>query len=187
MWRPGRSVRLWPAPTDIELAPGERVLARAGLDGGGWALVTTQALVLAAMGVPPTMSLRRWWHEITEVVWDPAVEHLVLRWADGEPATTISLVDSADSFPQVLRERVMSTYVASQRLPVRGRRGVTVAVRQHAVDRTLFVRIVPDDGLGAIRPEVEDRVGALARDLAEQAGLVLERGRPRGSDEGDRP
>ena len=55
---------------------------------------------------------------------------------------------------------------------MQGRRGVTVAVRRHAVNGSLFTQTVPDQGVNPGVPPVADQVAALTRDLAEQAGLA---------------
>jgi hypothetical protein len=62
--------------------------------------------------------------------------------------------------------------VLSERVPVRGRRGVTVAIRRHAVDGSLFSQAVPDAGIDLDRPQVADQVATLTRDLSAQVGLA---------------
>jgi hypothetical protein len=116
--------------------------------------------------------VRHLWHEVAEATWEPEERVLVVRWATpGEPAVRLQLAEPLGAVPEVVRERVMSTYVLSQRVPVRGRRGVTVAVRRHAVDGSLLVQTVPDAGIDLRRPETAERVAALARELAQQVGL----------------
>ncbi len=160
----------------LALRRGERVLAHCERADGGWAIATSAALVLVdaidgPLHGPGTPSARRLWHDVAEATWDPDTTAVEIRWVDAA-RSTILLADPVGHLPQVLRERVMSTYVLSQRLPVRGRRGVTVAVRRHAVEGTLFTQVVADDGISTVRPEVADQVAALTRDLAEQAGLA---------------
>jgi hypothetical protein len=177
-----RPERVPPLPAQVRaglaLPRGERVLAHGVRADGGWALATTAALVLvdpvtgAAAG-PGTPRLRRLWHDVAEATWDPETRTIDVRFVEGSPAALQVLLGEPEGrLPEVLRERVMSTYVLSQRLTVRGRRGVTVAVRRHSVDGSLFTQTVPDEGIDAERPQVADQVQALTRDLAEQAGLV---------------
>jgi hypothetical protein len=177
---PRRSDRVPALPAQVReglaLRRGERVLAHCGRPGGGWAIATSAALVLVdaidgPLHGPGTPSERRLWHDVADAVWDPDTCSVAIRWADGSPGVTVQLTEPLGNLPQVLRERVMSTFVLSQRVPVRGRRGVTVAVRRHAVDGSLFTQAVPDEGISATRPQVADQVAALTRDLAEQAGL----------------
>jgi hypothetical protein len=176
-----RSERVPALPAQVReglaLRRGERLLAHAERADRGWAIATTAALVLVEpidgpVRGPGTPSERRLWHDVAEATWDPQTQALEIRWVDDGPATTVLLGEPSGRLPEVLRERVMSTYVLSQRLPVRGRRGVTVAVRRHAVDGSLFTQAVPDEGVNPGRPPVAEQVAALTRDLAEQAGLA---------------
>ncbi|KQX69541.1 hypothetical protein [Angustibacter sp. Root456] len=175
-----RSDRLPALPAQVReglaLRRGERLLAHAQRLDGGWVIATSAALVLVdpvdgPLKGPGTPSERRWWHDVADATWDPDTSSFAIRWADGSPSSSLALSEPVANLPQVLRERVMSTFVLSQRVPVRGRRGVTVAVRRHAVDGTLFMQQVPDDGVNLTRAAVADQVAALTRDLAEQAGL----------------
>lgn len=178
---PLRSDRVPALPAQVReglaLRRGERVLAHCGRSDGGWAIATSAALVLVdpidgPLHGPGTPSERRLWHDVADATWDPDANAVAIRWADGTPSATVLLAEPVGDLPQVLRERVMSTFVLSQRVPVRGRRGVTVAVRRHAVDGSLFTQAVPDDGISTTRPQVADQIAALTRDLAEQAGLA---------------
>ncbi len=188
-----RVERVPPLPPQVReglgLPRGERVLAHGERAGGGWAIATTAALVLVepidgAVPGPGTPSERRWWHDVAEATWDPEARAIEIRWiVDGHPAateggrpsstqvSTLLLGELTGRLPEVLRERVMSTYVLSQRLAVRGRHGVTVAIRRHAGRGTLFAQAVADDGVDVLAPRVVEQVAALTRDLAEQAGL----------------
>lgn len=159
----------------LGLPRGERVLAHAMLAGGGWVLATSSALVLVDPVTGPdagpgTPSARHLWHEVAEATWDPEQRAIDV---DLIPSSRLRLVlDDGDGFlPEVLRERVMSTYVLSQRVSVRGTRGVTVAIRRHAVDGTLFSQAVPDAGVDLERPGVADQVAAMTRELAAQVGM----------------
>lgn len=178
-WR--RSGKPAPLPPQVReglgLRRGEHVLAHGELAQGGWAIATTAALVLVdpidgPVPGPGTPSAQWWWHDVAEAAWDPEGRAVSLRWADGSADCVLRLAEGEGRLPEVLRERVMSTFVLSQRLPVRGRRGVTVAVRRHAGDGSLFTQAVPDDGISTARPQVAEQVEALTRDLAAQAGLA---------------
>src|SRR3954451_8475197 len=171
MWRK-RAERVPPLPAQVQaglgLPRGERTLAHALRLDGGYAVATTAALVLVdpvegPVRGPGTPRLRRYWHEVAEGTWDPETQAIAIRWADASAPTTVELAEPIGRLPEVLRERVMSTFVLSQRLPVQGRRGVTVAVRRHAVDGTLFVQTVADRGIDTARPSVADQVAALTR------------------------
>jgi hypothetical protein len=157
------------------LARGERVLAHATLVAGGWLVATTTALVLVdpiegpASG-PGTPRVRVPWHDVAEAVWTSDDRSLHVRWVRDE-SEQVFLIGTGETYlPEVVRERVMSTYVLSKRVDVRGRRGVTVAVRRRA-DASLVVQAVPDAGVDLLRPAVAEAVGAAARDLRDQVGL----------------
>src|SRR4051794_19708754 len=162
----------------------ERLLAAAELEDGGWGVTSSVALLLADGGAV----VRHAWHEVAEATWEPETRVVSVRWATpGEPAVRLRLArppragaagprglrlaDPPGAVPEVLRERVMSTYVLSQRVPVRGRRGVTVAVRRHAADGSLLVQTVPDEGIDPRRPETAERVAEMVHELAAQVGL----------------
>jgi hypothetical protein len=167
-----RTPRPQTLPDDVRsglgLDRGERVLAAAPLDDGGWVVTSSVALLVARAG--PV--LRRPWHEVAEATWEPENREVAVRWSTpGEPGLLLRLGEVPGAVPEVLRERVMSTYVLSQRVAVRGRRGVTVAVRRNAVDGSLLVQSVPDEGIDLRRPETAERVAAMARQLGEQVGL----------------
>ena len=169
---PRRTRRRETLPPDVRsrlhLERHEHVLAAARLADGGWVVTTSVALLVAEEG--PVV--RHLWHEVAEATWDPEPGEVAVRWATaGDPAVRLRLGERPGSVPEVVRERVMSTYVLSQRVPVRGRRGVTVAVRRHAADGSLLVQTVADEGIDLRRSETADRVAAAARDLAEQVGL----------------
>ena len=152
----------------LELGRHERPLAAASLDDGGWVVASTVALLVADAG----RVVRHAWHEVAEATWEPETRVVAVRWATpGEPALLLRLGEEPGHVPEVVRERVMSTYVLSQRVTVRGRRGVTVAVRRHSGDGSLLVQTVPDEGIDLRRPETAEKVAAMARDLAGQVGL----------------
>lgn len=175
-----RAERPPPLPAQVRaglgLARGERVLAHAMLADGGWVLATSAALVVIGPVTGPdagpgTPRARHLWHEVSEATWSPDVRAVEVHWVRPSPPLRL-LLDEHESFlPEVLRERVMSTYVVSQRVSVRGTRGVTVAIRRHSVDGTLFSQAVPDAGVDTERPQVADQVAALTRELAAQVGL----------------
>lgn len=177
-----RSAQPPPLPAQVRaglaLPRGERVLAHAMLTNGGWVVATSSALMLVdpvtgANAGPGTPRARHLWHEVAEAIWDPS-EHVVdVHWALPLPSLRLLLEDHQTFLPEVLRERVMSTYVLSQRLALQGKRGVTVAIRRHSVDGSLLSQAVADDGVDLERPQVADRVATLTRELAAQVGLRL--------------
>lgn len=171
-----RTERTEPLPVAVRdaanLPRGDKLLAHCSLERGGWALATASALVLVSGADVPERTARFAWHDVAEASWEPETSFVTISWADtSRPAVTVHLGERPGRVPEVLRERVMSTYVLSQRVVVRGRRGVTVAVRRHADDGTLFTQTVPDDGIDLTRTETAAKVQALVQDLSEQVGL----------------
>ncbi len=161
----------------LGLARGERLLAYAMLAGGGWVVATSVALVVVDPVTGPdagpgTPRARHLWHEVSEATWSPEERTVVVDLvSSAEPSLRLRIDDHDSYLPEVIRERVMSTYVLSQRVPVRGKAGVTVAVRRHSRDGTLFTQAVADAGVDLERPQVADQVTALTRELASQVGL----------------
>jgi hypothetical protein len=174
-----RSDPVAPLPAQVReglgLARGERLLAHATVAGGGWLVATTRTLVVVdpidgpASG-PGTPRVSVAWHDLAEAVWVADDRTLHVRGVSDEGEQVFLLAEQKSYLPEVVRERVMSTFVLSQRVDVRGRRGVTVAVRRRA-DATLVVQAVPDPGVDLLRPGVADAVLAAARDLRIQVGL----------------
>ena len=178
-----RSAQPPPLPAQVRaglaLPRGERLLAHAMLTNGGWVVATTSALVLVDPvngpdAGPGTPRARYLWHDVAEANWDPHERVVDVHWAHPSPSPLrLQLEDHETFLPEVLRERVMSTYVLSQRVIVRGKRGVTVAIRRHSVDGSLLSQAVADDGVDLERPKVASEVASLTRELAAQVGLVL--------------
>ncbi len=170
-----------PLPAQVRaglgLPRGERMLAHAMLASGGWVVATSAALVVVDPVTGPdagpgTPRARHLWHEVAEATWTPEERLVEVHWVSADPSLRLVLDDHETFLPEALRERVMSTYVLSQRVSVRGTHGVTVAIRRHAVDGSLFSQAVPDAGIDLRGPHVADRVASLTRDLAAQVGLV---------------
>lgn len=161
----------------LGLARGERSLAHAMLAGGGWVVATSAALIVidpvtGPDAGPGTPRARHLWHEVSEATWSPEERAVVVDLVSPvEPSLRLRIDDHDSYLPEVVRERVMSTYVLSQRVAVHGKSGVTVAVRRHSGNGTLFTQAVPDAGVDLERPQVADQVAALTRELASQVGL----------------
>ena len=161
----------------LGLARGERVLSHAMLTNGGWLVATSTALVVVDPvhgpdAGPGTPRARYHWHELTEATWDPQQRTIDVRGV-ARLHLLLHLDDHDSRVPVVLRERVMSTYVVSRRVAVRGRSCVVVAIRRNTVDGSLFSQTVPDDGVGLDRPQVAEQVASVARELAAEAGWRL--------------
>lgn len=162
------------------------MLAAAAVDPHGWLVAGAQTLTLLrpAAEVPGAgertaadpaglvVASRTPWHQVVEALWRPDARELHLRCHPaGAGDRIVRLAGGDTSLPEVVRERVMSTYVLSDRVAVRGRYGVTVAIRRDVVGGTLFVQTVPDEGVERLGPDVAARVHDLGAALAAQAGM----------------
>ena len=123
-----RSVRRARPP--VQVAAGERLLAWAPVEEGGWAAGTRDALYLPATRVP--------WEQVQAADWDRDAGRLrvseVGRWGEPRPRHAVTIPDSAakdaDLLLQLVRERVTASVLLSRHVPVSGRRGVRIVARR---------------------------------------------------------
>jgi len=123
-----RSVRRTRPP--VAVGKGERLLAWAPVDGGGWAAGTRDALYLLDRRVP--------WEQVQTADWDRDEGRLrvseVGAWGRPRPQHTLTIPDTAakdaDRLLQLLRERVTASVLLSRHVPVTGRRGVRIIARR---------------------------------------------------------
>jgi hypothetical protein len=113
----------------VELAPGERALAWAVVDGGGWVVGTRDALYVPAGRVA--------WEQVQAADWDDDHERLrvteVGTWGEPRPQHLLTLTTKgADTHRllQLVRERVTASVLLSRHVPVVGRKGVRVIARR---------------------------------------------------------
>jgi hypothetical protein len=114
----------------VEVAAGERLLAWAPLEDGGWVAGTRDALYLPGGRVP--------WEQVEAADWDREEARLrvseVGTWGEQRPRHTFHIPDSAardtDRLLQLVRERVTASVLVSRHVPVSGRRGVRVVARR---------------------------------------------------------
>lgn len=123
-----RSVRRTRPP--VEVGEGERLLAWAPIEGGGWVAGTRDALYLPDRRVP--------WEQVQTADWDREVGRLrvieVGTWGEPRPRHVLTIPDTAakdaDRLLQLLRERVTASVLVSRHVPVTGRRGVRIIGRR---------------------------------------------------------
>jgi hypothetical protein len=169
MWNPLPGRRR--VPPDVEphlnLARGERPLAVATLDDGSTAVATGLRLLVAAAAGP------RWgvaWHEVDAAAWEPQTRALHVHLVAGSSATLVLDGEHATLLPEVVRERVQSSVVLSQRVEALGRRGGARVVVRRA-GRELVVQVVPDPGADLADPRVAAEVERTRRQVVRAAGL----------------
>lgn len=113
----------------VDLAAGERALAWAVIDGGGWVVGTRDALYVPAGRIP--------WEQIEAADWDDELERLrvteVGTWGEPRPQHLLTLAaQRADTHRllQLVRERVTASVLLSRHVAVVGRKGVRVIARR---------------------------------------------------------
>ncbi len=153
----------------VELAPGERALAWAVVDDGGWVVGTRDALYVPAGRVP--------WEQVEAADWDDEHERLrvteVGTWGEQRPQHLLTLTTKgADTHRllQLVRERVTASVLLSRHVAVVGRKGVRVIARRAPAGTTpvlwLFEYdpgIDPDDPV--VRAAAETALDAARSDV----------------------
>lgn len=113
----------------VDLAAGERALAWAVIDGGGWVVGTRDALYVPAGRIP--------WEQIEAADWDDELERLrvteVGTWGEPRPQHLLTLAAQraeTHRLLQLVRERVTASVLLSRHVAVVGRKGVRVIARR---------------------------------------------------------
>lgn len=146
---------------------GERLLAVAELDDGGTAVATAERLVV---GDKDARRLSALWHEIDTATWDPEAGAVDVHLVEGGYVRLALAGDTRTLLPETLRERVQASVVLARLVPVRGRRGVRVAVRR--TPDGFVSQVVPDAGVSLEDPVVRRAVEEARREVEAAAGLV---------------
>lgn len=167
MWR---RLRRQQVPPDVQrhlsLARGEHPLAVATLDDGSTAVGTGNRLLVAD---PAGVRWQVAWHEVDGAAWEPESRALLVRLVGGDAATLVLSEHPGTLLPEVVRERVQSSVVLSQRVEALGRPGARVVVRRGP--QGPLVQVVPDPGADLSDPSVEAEVQRTRREVARAAGL----------------
>lgn len=178
---PGRRAAL---PTEVlsaaDLHRGERVLARATAEDGTWLLGTRDALVLVPPltgGVPVT---RVPWERVATADWNRDEEQLrvveVGEFGEPPPTYALTLGDPGTLLPMV-RERVTASVLLTRRVPVAGRRGLTVIGRRAPRGTgEIGWAVELDEGLDPDDPRVREALAQGLRSAREELGLDPEVG-----------
>ena len=121
-------MRVRRATPQVEVAPGERLLASASSE-SGVAAGTREALYLPVAG----MAVRIPWEQIESVDWDGDSEVLrvveVGEWGEPRPDHRLVLT-SPGHFLELVRERVTASVVLQRHVAISGKRGVKVIARR---------------------------------------------------------
>lgn len=157
-----------PAPIRARLAlpPGDRVLVATELSDGGWAAATRRALYV----VDPTVE-RRAWADVDRATLDAETSTLTVHWVTGASQALALTGTGARPFAQVLRERVQSSVVHSEKVTVAGAGTIRVALRRDE-DGELVSQVIGDGTTDLSDPAVAALVDAAERRVRAAAGLA---------------
>jgi hypothetical protein len=144
----------------------ERVLTAARLVDGTWVAATQDALVLPGR--------RLEWASVAHAEWADDGATLIVDMVDpaeGESGTSRLVLDEPGRLPEVVRERVTASTVASRHVAVRGRAGVRVVARRAPGSDELVWQVVTDRGLDPADPDVRAASVAAIAELSRELGL----------------
>lgn len=146
----------------VPTAPGERLLAAAAVDGGGWLVASTEALRLCGSRHDVLEQLA--WHEIATASWSDGVQTILavrpeVRWR--------CVLPTPGHLPAVVRERVTGSVLASRQVFVPGGR-VTVAARRVPGAAEPLMQVMPDDGVDVTAPTASALVREAVEELCRQ-------------------
>lgn len=144
--------------TQLDLAPGERVLAGAADADGFWVVGTDRALHVR-VGQP---ARKLAWERIDRASWDEESERLVVvEVADfGMPQPRHELaVQDPRRLLDLVRERVTASVLLTRHVPVAGSRGLKVVARRSPTRQgEVFWSTLLGDGLDPADPQVRRAV-----------------------------
>lgn len=131
---------------DVEVAPGETVLATATAADGRPVAGTRDALYLPRR-IP--------WESVEAADWDSDTSTLRIAETGAEPHAVVLEADEPRRLLELIRERVTASVVLTRHVPVAGKRGLRVIARRAPGRRTeLIWQTRYDDGIDPADPEV---------------------------------
>jgi bifunctional DNA-binding transcriptional regulator/antitoxin component of YhaV-PrlF toxin-antitoxin module len=159
-------------PDDVRrrlvLAPGDRLIAFAELT-DGWVVASVHRLHVVREGADV---LARPWSDVDGARLDPATSELVVTWVDGSPASVLALADDrSTALPRAVHDRVQSSVVHSERVPLLSGSVVRVALRRHP-DGTLLTQVIGTGDVDLADPVTAAAVDAAEARVREAAGLA---------------
>ncbi|NNG40527.1 hypothetical protein HJ588_14755 [Flexivirga sp. ID2601S] len=153
----------------LELPRGEKVLA-AAVDANTGAHVVATTLHLAVV-TDRSVALRKPWHLVDAGQWEPQTWTLTVTWVDGSRPGQWTFAPQDTRLPETVHERVQSTVVLSEPLPLTGRRRGRVVIRRDLQTGGLLTQTVLGRGVRGDDPEVAAAVSRVSAYLQEQVGL----------------
>jgi len=135
----------------VALAPGERVLVRVRTGDESWVVGTDRALHLSDGAVLG-------WHQIDQARWldvHKALEVVTLP-AGSTPAMSYRIeIPVPGLLPELVRERVTSNIVASERVLLTGRAGARIVARRVPGEEGVRWSVIYDEGVPSSDPDVQ--------------------------------
>ena len=156
----------------LVLDGGERVLAAAALSGPGPPGAVRYAVGTdLALHVPVSEGFERIRYEsILRVSWDQDSSTLIV--VRPEPAGQLDLPLAGPGYlPETVRERVQSTIVYSQHVPLNGARGVLLSARRAPGAAQARWTMAFDPGLDATDPTLRTRAAQALDEVRAQTGI----------------
>lgn len=151
----------------LSLAKGERLLAYARTADGGWVAGTNRALHMGA-------DLVLGWNEIDQARWLDAerVLEIVPLPTGVEPMPIQRIAIPAPGLlPELVRERVTSNIVATERVAIAGSAGVRLVARRLPDGAGVRWSATYDPGVDSRDPAVQERVRAAIAELQSRLGV----------------
>ncbi|WP_448061099.1 hypothetical protein [Cellulomonas hominis] len=151
----------------LDLRPGDRILAAAELTEERWAVATRRALyVTGSAGAFD----RHPWSDVDRANLTAETSTITVRWIDGTHEDLPLTGSSPSAFAQTLRERVQSSVVQAETVRVPGGRQVQIALRRDE-DGALLTQVVGDGRVDLADPAVAAVVNSAEEQLRAAAGL----------------
>ncbi len=151
----------------LDLRPGDRALAVAELTGERWAVASRRALYVTDSD---GAFERHPWSDVDRANLTAETATITVQWIDGTSEDLPLTGASPSAFAQTLRERVQSSVVQAETVPVPGGRQVQVALRRDE-DGALLTQVVGDGRVDLTDPAVAAVVNSAESKLRAAAGL----------------
>ncbi|MCU1432872.1 MAG: hypothetical protein JWP95_1977 [Actinotalea sp.] len=153
----------------LDLASGDRVIAVAELV-DGWVAASVRALHVATDDVTGPVTARDW-SLVDGARLDAETSELVVTWVDGVAPSVLQLADDRSiALPRAVHDRVQSSVVHTERVPLPSGTVVRVALRKDA-DGTLLTQVLGTGDVDLADASTAAAVDAAEARVREAAGL----------------
>jgi len=135
----------------VTLAKGERTLASARAADGSWAVGTDRALHLAD-------GLELGWHQVDSARWvgdDSVLEVVTLPEGMTPPQTYRIELPDPGQLPELVRERVTSSIVVSERVVLAGGAGARIIARRVPGGEGVRWSVIYEEGVSRSDPRLQ--------------------------------